>query len=246
MKTKVFTWITVGVTLVTLLAACAPASEPAVGQKLDELAGAVSNLQANVDSATGNVDAVEEQIAALEETVAQVDANLADDLLTRAEALPDPPPGKVTIQLAWSTSFGNLPAPITTYKPAEETNILWAMDSVPAGEPVPKGEEIKDGIVFLEPGEQMLVAVVLENPTDQNVQFIMVPHQLDPAPFQGLTWFQCGCMSILYEAPPNGAWYRVMGIGISPDVKPGTKLIATHFIIADPAYIPPYLLEKSS
>lgn len=243
MDAKILKWILVAAGLVIILAACAPASNPAVGQKLDELAGAVSNLQANVETTAGSAESIEEQIAALEETVAHINANLADELLTRAGALPDPPAGKVTLQLAWSNAFGELPAPIKTYKPAEEANILWAMDSVPAGQPVPKGEELTDGILFLEPGENVLVAVVLENPTDQNVQFIMVPHQVDPAPFQGLTWLQCGCMSILYEAPPNGAWYRVMGIGVAPEVEPGTKLIATHFIVADPNYIPPYLLK---
>lgn len=145
---------------------------------------------------------------------------------SRLQFLPFPPPGKVTMKFeVWFRNGYGLPAPIRFYKPVGEANKFWAMESLERGQAVPKGEEYKDGIVFVTPGEFVFLMAVFENPLDKPVEFLVTAPTYDPVGGHRLTQLRCLCVAIPFSAPPGGAWYRTMPVGVNPTVRPGTRVI---------------------
>lgn len=156
-----------------------------------------------------------------------------------AEALPTPPAGQVALKLDWTFYPRGLPGKFHIYQPAGSTNKLWAGESLPKGKVLPLGPEYKGGVVFVKPGEKILVTVVWRNPTNRDVRFYVAPHQVIPTKHQTTPWLTCLCMSLLYGAPPGGTWYRTIGVQLAPDTPPGTQLVAVHTVITEPAWLPP-------
>jgi len=155
-----------------------------------------------------------------------------------AQALPNPPSGKVTLKLDWVFHPRPIPGAIRVYEPAGKAKALWASESLKRGQAVPIGREHKGSIIFVAPGERVLVTLVWRNPTNRDIRFYVVPHQVIPTSGATSTWLTCLCMSLLYGAPAGGAWYRTINVGVAPDVKPGTKFVAVHTVITDPAMFP--------
>lgn len=145
---------------------------------------------------------------------------------SRLQFLPWPPPGKVTMKFEfWFRNGYGLPAPIRFHEPVGEANKFWAMESLERGQPVPKGKEYVDGIVFVEPGELILIEAVFENPLDKPIEFLVAAPIYDPVGGQRLTQLRCLCVAIPFGTPPGGAWYRTMAVGVHSKVKPGTRVI---------------------
>lgn len=155
-----------------------------------------------------------------------------------AQGLPDPPAGQVTLRLDWVFHPRPLPGVIRAFEPAGRARQLWAMESLKRGQPVPVGKEFKGSVVFVTPGKRTLVTLVWRNPTNRDIRFYVVPHQVIPTSGASSVWLTCLCMSLLYGAPAGGAWYRTIDVGVAPDVKPGTKFVAVHTVITDPAMFP--------
>jgi len=145
---------------------------------------------------------------------------------SRLQFLPHPPPGKVTMKFEfwWRNGYA-LPGPIRFYQPVGEANRVWAMESLERGQQVPKGEEYKDGIVFVTPGKFVLLQAVFENPLGKPIEFLVTAPIYDPIGGQRLTTLRCLCAAIPFGAPAGGAWYRTMPVGVNRTVKPGTKVI---------------------
>jgi len=60
------------------------------------------------------------------------------------------------------------------------------------------------------------------------MKFWVVPHILNPTETQAKVVFKCLCTGASYYVPAEGNWTRVVSVGVTPDVPPGSKLIATH------------------
>lgn len=155
-----------------------------------------------------------------------------------AQALPNPPSGKVTLKLNWVFHPRPIPGAIRAYAPAGKAKQLWANESLKRGQAAPVGSEYRDSIIFVTPGERVLVTLVWRNPTNRDIRFYVVPHQVVPTAAAASVWLTCLCMSLLYGAPAGGAWYRTINVGVAPDIRPGTKFVAVHTVITDPAMFP--------
>jgi len=144
-------------------------------------------------------------------------------------SLPAPPPGKVTVKLAW------------TYKkmPGGEFELFWPApelkevgnSSYRAGVKVKTGAPIKDGILFLEPGEHVLVQAIWKNPSAKAKSFFVIPHIVTPSKYQSSTPLKCICTGTIYFTPPHGTFSRVMDITVTKDTPAGAKLIGTHDVV---------------
>jgi hypothetical protein len=145
---------------------------------------------------------------------------------SRLQFLPSPPPGKVTMKLEfwWRNGYA-LPAPIRFHKPVGDQAKLWAMESLERGQTVAKGEEIRDGIIFVSPGEQRLVTLIFENPLDKAVAFHVVAPMYDPAGAVRRGVLRCLCAAFTFEVPAGGSWYRTIAVGVNRAERPGQKLI---------------------
>ena len=160
-------------------------------------------------------------------------------LADRTGDMADPPQGKVAMRLSVMYQSEPLPgAGIEFYEPSVEADSLWAMESLPKGEAVPVGQRIKDNVVFLNPGEARMVTVVFRNPTASDVGFMVMPHRESPAGLAPDTWLTCLCMAFVYQAPAEGAWYRVMRVKVGPNMPPGSKVDVLWTILTDPAAFP--------
>jgi len=145
---------------------------------------------------------------------------------SRLQFLPDPPPGKITMKFEFLFRNGyGLPAPIQFHKPVGDQNKLWAMESLERGKTITKGEEIKNGIIFVSPGEQRLITLIFENPLDKPVAFLVVAPTYDPVGAVREGVLRCLCAAFTFEAPPGGMWYRTIAVGVNKVTKPGKKVI---------------------
>ncbi len=178
-------------------------------------------------------------ILVLDRTAWAADPLLESLLADRTADIPEPPQGKVALRFSLTYAPKPLPgAGVEFYEPSAEVDSLWAMESLPKGEPLPVGSPITDDVVFLAPGEERMVTVAFRNPTSNDVGFMVMPHRESPASLAPQTWLTCLCMSFVYKAPAEGAWYRVVRIKVSPDMPPGSKVDALWLILTDPAVFP--------
>jgi len=148
---------------------------------------------------------------------------------TDVASLPAPPPGKVTVKLAW------------TYKkmPGGEFHLFWPPAGVsgvgnrsyPAGVKVDTGAPIEDGILFLKPGEHVLVQAIWKNPSAKAKSFFVIPHIVSPAKYQSSTPWKCLCTGRIYFVPPRGTFSRVMDVTVTKDTPAGAKLAGTHDVV---------------
>jgi len=145
-------------------------------------------------------------------------------------AIPNPPEGYVALKLAWE--YQDFPGEILAFEPPQGAK-LWETASYEKGKEVPKGAAIKDGVVFLKPGEEKLVEFVYQNPMNHPVKFWVVPHVVDPMSLMPKTILKCLCTGQRYEVPTGGSWSRVISVHITKDVQPGTKLKATHVAVKE-------------
>ena len=175
----------------------------------------------------------------LDRPVLAADPLLMNLLADRTADIPKPPQGKVALRLSIVYAPKPLPgAGVEFYEPSPEVDSLWAMESLPKGESLPVGQRITDDVVFLTPGEERMVTVAFRNPTSNDVGFMVMPHRESPASLAPQTWLTCLCMSFVYQAPAEGAWYRVVRVKVSPDMPPGSKVDALWIILTDPAVFP--------
>ncbi len=153
----------------------------------------------------------------------------------RTTDIPEPPAGMVALRLSTAYAPDLLPGGgVEFHQPDPEVDSLWAMESLEAGEDIPAGAKIDNGVLFLKPGELKMVTVVYRNPTDQPVQFVTLPHQDSPSYLAQFAKLTCFCLSFVYKAPAHGAWYRVIRVGINPKTPPGSKIDAVFTILTDP------------
>lgn len=102
-----------------ILAACGEDGGGEV-RGLDEVVGKARSVQENVQTLTQDP--------------------IREAGLTSVADLPDPPEGQVTVQLRWRYQGGMLPGDgILPYQTVPETDGLFDMRSLEAGEPVPRG-----------------------------------------------------------------------------------------------------------
>ena len=144
---------------------------------------------------------------------------------SRTMFLPAPPAGKVTIQLQAKAVNASIPGEFKFYLAAPEASEVFTTVSVPEGQSVPKGQELENGIAFVEPGKFYTVQVVYENPTDREIEFLVNAPQIDP--FAALPFARaiCWCAAVPFSAPAGGAFYRTLKVGVGPNTPVGAKAI---------------------
>ncbi len=172
-------------------------------------------------------------------TVAQTEALPAEARLdtfgiasSRTMFLPPAPAGKVTVQLLATAANAGIPGEFKFYFAAPEASELHTTVSVPKGQAIPKGDEIENGIAFVEPGKFYTLQVVYENPTDKEVKFLVIAPQIDPLAGLPFARARCWCAAIPFTAPAGGAFYRTIQVGVAPDTPPGAKAIIEWPVIA--------------
>ncbi len=159
--------------------------------------------------------------------------------LDRSADVPAPPDGKAALRLRFQYQPGALPGPgLQVYEAASGADSLWAMEALPPGSAPPRGAPLKDNTLFLAPGEARRVIVVYENPTAQDVGFLVLPHQESPGSLGPQTWLTCLCMAFVYQAPARGAWYRVIQVKAGPDMPAGARVDVLWPVLTDPAAFP--------
>ncbi len=187
-----------------------------------------------------------EQVLTLSQTAEQLEARLDEveglghQLVfdasrvgpSRAQFLPDPPPGQVTVQLLAEAVNGGVPGRFRFYVAAPEATRLFTTESLPRGQPVPKGEELKSGIVFVKPGKCDTLQVVYENPTDHEVKFLVSGGIIDPQAALPFVRNRCWCAAVPFSAPAGGTFYRTIQVGVGPDTPPGAKAIVIWPVVA--------------
>jgi len=144
---------------------------------------------------------------------------------SRTMFLPAPPAGKVTVQLLATAVNADIPGEFKFYLAAPEVSEVFTTVSAPKGQSVPKGQELKNGIAFVEPGKFYTVQVVYENPTDREIEFLVGAPQIDPVVALPFARAICWCAAIPFSAPAGGAFYRTLKVGVGPNTPIGAKVI---------------------
>ncbi len=151
---------------------------------------------------------------------------------SRTMFLPAPPAGKVTVQLLATAVNAGIPGAFRFYLAAPEASEVFTTVSVAKGQTVPKGQELKNGIAFVEPGKFYTVQVVYENPTDREIEFLVNAPLVDPTAALPFARAICWCAAIPFSAPAGGAFYRTLKVGVAPNTPAGAKAIVEWPVIA--------------
>lgn len=204
-----------------------------------ELTATIDTVHRQVDEAVAQLEGLHRRVVRAEKQIANFIAAAGLHALDRTADIPAPPAGKIALRLG----FQYLPQPlpgqgILAYEPASEVRSLWAMESLATGQSVPRGGAIKASTLFLAPGESRMVTLAYENPTARDVGFVVLPHQESLGSLAPMVWPTCLCMSYVYRAPAQGAWYRVIRLTASPDMPPGSKVDLVWITLTDPAVFP--------
>lgn len=153
-----------------------------------------------------------------------------------AAAAPSPSQKSITMQISFEcVKFNGDCGKIRVIKPPASQARLWLSSSRTTAAKALKGEEVKNGIFQLAPGELIFVKIAYVNDSDKVVQFRAIPHAIQPNEAQNLALYNCMCLGETYRVPPGKAWYRVIRVGAAEDMPPGTRFIATHILTSEAA-----------
>ncbi len=142
----------------------------------------------------------------------------------------------ITMQISFEcVKFNGDCGKVRIIKPPSSQATLWLSSSRTSAAKALKGEEVKDGIFQLAPGELIFVKIAYVNDSDKVVQFRAIPHAIQPKEVQNLALYNCMCLGETYRVPPGKAWYRVIRVGAAEDMPPGTRFIATHILTSEGA-----------
>ncbi|MFQ5795195.1 MAG: hypothetical protein ACE5JP_09120 [Candidatus Bipolaricaulia bacterium] len=217
--------LVVGASLFLLVWAAATAYSSNGSTEEQELAQILQQLQQQLAALAETAGQLKSRVSEMEGFVSQLVLDPGRLGTSRAQFLPNPPPGMVTVQFIADDVNDEIPGKFRFHFPVPETERLFTTVSVPAGQPVPRGDEVVDGIVFVEPGKFYTLQVVYENLTDEVVDFLVVAPTLDPQPALPLVRARCMCAAVPFAAPAGGAWYRTIQVGVAPNTPPGAKAI---------------------
>lgn len=233
-----------GMLLGLLVAACGttPQTSEEIGKQLEaasELSQNIAQIQGVLVQTAGQLSELEAGIGSAEDEVTGFVAGAEVHALGRVSGIADPPDGQVAMRMSFTYLPAALPGDgIQAYESTDEVNTLWAMESLAAGAALPVGELIPEGTLFFEPGEEKTVTLAYSNPSSEAVSFLVMPHQESPGSSGAYVWPTCLCMSFAYEAPADGAWYRVIKITMSPEAPPGSKIDSLWTVLTDPSVFP--------
>lgn len=150
---------------------------------------------------------------------------------TRTMFLPAPPEGKVTIQLLATVVNAGIPGEFKFYLAAPEASEVFTTVSAPRGQNVPRGQEIENGVVIVEPGKFYTLQIVYENPTDREIEFLVNAPQIDPVAALPFARAQCLCAAIPFSAPPGGTFSRTIKVGVASNTPAGARAIIEWLVI---------------
>ncbi len=90
--------------------------------------------------------------------------------------------------------------------------------------------KIKDTRLFVPDRDLYRFALVVENTTEKQVYFHVVPHEITPAEYSLGTRFNCLCKGHIFSVAPHEIWYRIVSLGNStPQL--GTEFKIRHKVI---------------
>lgn len=144
---------------------------------------------------------------------------------SRAKYLPLPPEGMVTVQLIGSVIDAAFPGKAQFYLAHPDHSDVFETVSYASGEAVPLGDELEDGIAFVEPGKWYKLQVVYENPTDEDIEFYVSAPSVDPEMALPFARALCWCAAIPFNAPAHGAFARTIYVGVAAGTPPGARAI---------------------
>ena len=152
---------------------------------------------------------------------------------SRTQFLPSSPPGKVTVQLLATAVSAKVPGKFNFhFAAAEMKELLYTVSEPKGGKPLLKGDLIKGGIAFVEPGKLYTLQIVYNNPTDQEVKFLVNAPMIDPSIALPFARALCWCAAIPFTVPAGGTFSRTIKVGVGPETPPGAKAIVEWPVIA--------------
>ncbi len=150
---------------------------------------------------------------------------------TRTMFLPAPPEGKVTVQLLATAVNAGIPGKFKFHLAAPEASEVFTTVSALKGQTVPRGPEIENGVVIIDPGKFYTLQIVYENPTDREIEFLVNAPQIDPVAALPFARAQCLCAAIPFSAPPGGTFSRTIKVGVASNTPAGARAIVEWLVI---------------
>lgn len=226
---RLIRWMVAVMLLALVATACSqqrPAQQQQLAQTLDTLSTNVQQLQEETTYLHDSVHQLEERVNTLEAATGQLSLDAGGIGPSRAQFLPDPPDGQVTVQLLARDENNAIPGEFTFHL-APDGAELFETRSLAEGETeeLAVGPEIENGIAFVEPGKFYRLQVVYRNPTDEEMRFLVRGGLLDPKAALPFVRNRCWCAAIPFSAPAGGTFSRIIDVGVGPDTPPGAKAI---------------------
>lgn len=116
------------------------------------------------------------------------------------------------VSLAWTYESFPLKMQVFTVKP-EKALFISETASVGSLKDTPALSELKGPVQASLQNSTPLVLIV-ENPSDKDVYFFAVPHEMNPSTASAGHYFECLCIGKVYKIPPKSTWYRIVRINL--------------------------------
>ncbi len=215
--------------LALVAAACSTASATGAGsEELDNALTALNEAVRGLNATTAEIEAtlhdLETRVVILENSSQRLALDIGRVGPSRAVFLPQPPEGLVTVQFVAEALNGAIPGTFRFFL-APEGEQLFETHSLAPDETFEVGPELEDGIVFVEPGVLYMLKIVYENPTSEEIQFLVPGGTLDPQAALPYVRNRCWCASLPYTVPASGTFTRVIQVGVGPDTPAGARAV---------------------
>lgn len=208
-----------------VLAACTNGeADQALDEALSALNESVDELNQSADELESSIHDLEVRVEMVEQTAEGVALDFGRVGPSRANFLPAPPDGQVMVQFVVEPVDAAIPGEFRFFL-APEGEPLFETRSLEAGESYEVGAELVDGIVPVDPGVLYMLKIVYENPTDQELEFLVPGGTLDPQAALQYVRNRCMCAAIPFSVPAGGSWTRVIQVGVGPDTPPGARAV---------------------
>ncbi len=196
-----------------------------------EVDDALATLNQALDGLVTDAESFEALLHDLEMRIEVVDGAAGDLALdfgrvgpTRASFLPPPPDGLVTVRFVAESVDAAVPGTFRFFL-APEGEQLFDTRSLDPDEDYEVGPELEDGLVFVEPGVLYSLKIVYENPSAQEVNFLVPGGTLDPQAALPYVRNRCWCAAIPFSVQAGGTFTRVIQVGVGSDTPPGARAL---------------------
>jgi hypothetical protein len=134
----------------------------------------------------------------------------------------------VDVDLQWK--YEKFPGKIRVYSPTPERQNYISETGIRKNlSELPIVKDLNSKVLAAKESSTSAV-LVIHNPTDRDLYFLAVPHEVHPAHSSTGHYFECLCIGRLFKVPAKQYWYRIVRINLDKNFSKLSRFKIEHKI----------------